>query len=102
MVKYANTKKVYPKLVNSRLTLGEVKNQINKGNAIYAEAQGTEGYLGNRHALVIFGWIKPIDREDMYYVWNPWWTYTSVIEVKNNTLPVPGGSWVWDNTITNW
>lgn len=102
LVKYANTKKVYPKLVNSRLTLGEVKNQINKGNAIYAGAQGTGGYLGNRHALVILGWIKPIDREDMYYVWNPWWTYTSVIEVKNNTLPVPGGSWVWDNTITNW
>lgn len=102
LIKYGNTKKVYPKKVSRKLSIAEVRNQLNKGNAVYAGAYGSGSYQGKRHAFAIYGWINYEKGVDAYYVWNPWWNYPCVIDASKGTLPVNGGSFTWDSTITNW
>lgn len=36
--------------------------------------------------------------------WNFWYNYPTVISANAGpvTIPVPGGGFTWDNTITNW
>ncbi|HAZ9701225.1 TPA: peptidase C47, partial [Enterococcus faecium] len=57
----------------------------------------------SRHALALFGWVNQGGYQT-YYVWNPWYNYPTVISANAGpvTIPVPGGGFTWDNTITNW
>ncbi len=50
-----------------------------------------------------YGWVNQGGYQT-YYVWNPWYNYPTVISANAGpvTIPVPGGGFTWDNTITNW
>ena len=103
IINYANYLGVYPKKVARILYLSEVQAQLRKGNAIYMGAAGYGNYANKRHALALFGWVNQGGYQT-YYVWNPWYTYPTVISANTGpvTIPVPGGGFTWDNTITNW
>lgn len=103
IIKYANYCGVYPKKVARILNLSEVQTQLRKGNAIYMGTAGYGNYSNSRHALALFGWVNQGGYQT-YYVWNPWYNYPTVISANAGpvTIPVPGGGFTWDNTITNW
>ncbi|MGK4109918.1 hypothetical protein AB0X59_12670, partial [Enterococcus cecorum] len=90
----------YSTLFDSRF---KTLQQNRKGNAIYMGTAGYGNYSNSRHALALFGWVNQGGYQT-YYVWNPWYNYPTVISANAGpvTIPVPGGGFSWDNTITNW
>lgn len=97
LIKFANSKKSYPKRVSRALSDSEVKAQINSLRPIYMGTKGGGDYKKGRHALVLRGY-----NDTTYSVWNPWNGYYSSISKSSKTLTVAGGSFVWDVSIYNW
>ncbi|MBL1228940.1 hypothetical protein IW492_06805 [Enterococcus sp. BWB1-3] len=111
MIQYANSRGVYPYFVNGILSRQDINTQILRSNAIYARwyrdvGDGTRGY----HAIDIIGIIRqPImfdSGENVgYLVWNPWYNYTEMVDANNpNSISysVPGRTYKWFQTMTNW
>lgn len=94
-----------PYTVNRPLTLAESKNEFNKGNPVFVFAKVI--YDSNAkydyHGLVAHGWFSPTAGQDLYYIWNPWYPNSSIVNggVKSPTLPFVGGEFKWETSIRN-
>lgn len=67
------------------MPLNDVKNRIyHQHDYIYisAKADDNSGY----HAMVLFGYFDD-GANALYYIWNPWYTYTQVIDATTRNIP---------------
>ncbi|MBO0440971.1 C47 family peptidase [Candidatus Enterococcus ikei] len=110
VIKYANTRGVYPYYVGRPMNWNEVETQIKKSNAIWGAWEGISGkdYKGLWHAIDIVGtyqtpiWGLVGVTQVAYVVWNPWYGGLELCNADNNTYSVIGGTFAWRYSVTNW
>lgn len=111
MIRYATTRGGYPKFVNRVLSKNEIYDQLLKSNAVYARWYRGKISDKNYHALDIIGIVKqPIWNQITgqnvgYIVWNPWYDYTEMVSANdpnNISYSIPGRTYKWWQTVTNW
>ncbi|GGC91306.1 C47 family peptidase [Enterococcus wangshanyuanii] len=105
IIKYANTRGVYPKLLERPTTwteslkefrksnglLGLWKSQVNTFHAIDLLGTYSENYMGKQM--------------NGYVIWNPWNKYTEIVDASPKQIKYIANStrtYTWIGTITNW
>lgn len=109
IIKYANTRGVYPYYVGRPMRWGEVETQAKKSNAIWGAWEGVSGEVkGKWHAIDVIGtyqapiWGQIGAKQTAYFVWNPWYSTPELCNSTTNTYYIVGGSFVWRYSVTNW
>ena len=105
IIKYANTRGVYPYKVNRIMNWNEVVTEVRKSNAIWGAWRGTGNYKGAYHAIDVIGtyYENTFGEFKGYWVWNPWYKSIDLVEAKSSVVySVPNGSFIWERSVTNW
>lgn len=105
VVKYANTRGVYPKMVSRPLSVGEILTEVRKSNGVLGVWQSQ---VNTWHAIDIIGnFSERTLMGDMngYMIWNPWREYVEVVDSSPKEIKYVASSdrtYTWRRSITNW
>ncbi|MGM0218503.1 staphopain A [Enterococcus sp. AZ126] len=106
MVKYANTRGVYPKLLSRPTTWSETITQLRKSNGVLGV---WESQVHTWHAIDITGTYMSDTangRKNVFVIWNPWRTYVELIDAPTNKpikyIANSDRTYTWRRSITNW
>lgn len=83
----------------------EIQTEARKSNGIWGAWRGTGAYNGDYHAIDVIGtYYDSMFDEKCYWISNPWYYNIEIIGANNSQIVynVPGGSWIWERSITNW
>ncbi|PLS38306.1 hypothetical protein CYV25_01745 [Carnobacterium maltaromaticum] len=102
LIRYANSRGVYPREAGV-LTWNQVTTEVMKSNAIYGGWAGAgKVYAGSSHAINIVGTYSESGFKG-YWISNPWYKTIDLVTANSKVVSgVPGGSFTWVNSITNW
>lgn len=107
LIRYANSRGVYPRRYSHTTTWEENLTQFRKSNAVYGtwQSQARPTYW---HALDFIGtYSEEYMGQKMkgYIIWNPWYNYTEIVDASPSQIKYVANSidtYVWKNTVTNW
>lgn len=105
LIRYANTRGVYPKKLSRPTTWNETLVQLRKSNAVWGAWQSQ---VNTWHAVDITGTFSEnamSGRKNGYIIWNPWRTYTEIIDASPKQIKYIANTdrtYTWRKSITNW
>ncbi|WP_265460277.1 C47 family peptidase [Enterococcus sp. HY326] len=105
IIQYANSRGVYPYKVGRPMTWTEIQNEARKSNAIWGAWRGTGNMNGFYHAIDVVGtYYDAMFDKKCYWVSNPWYANLEIIAADKSQIVynIPGGSFIWERSITNW
>ncbi|MPQ21233.1 C47 family peptidase [Carnobacterium divergens] len=102
LIRYANSRGVYPREAGV-LTWNQITTEVMKSNAVYGGWTGAgRDYAGSSHAINIIGTYSENGFKG-YWISNPWYKTIDLVTANSKVVSVvPGGSFTWVSSITNW
>lgn len=97
--KYSHYRGYRTLIMESTLSMDQIRGQINNNSPIYLAANRYEnGVKKGRHAFVLAGYDVGSNKA---YVWNPWGNYTW-FSISKKSIPAKSYTFKWDLSIIGW